>query len=331
MSGQGNSSGAVRLVAEIAAVLSIGAGVIHVSAAGDHTNLPVMLAGFVVVATLQVALGALLLTRAPSRPLIAAGLALMVGSIGVWVVSRTAGLPFLEDGHTEPVGFKDGITVLFEAASIPALLLLLSPDLARASVPPRFASQTLAALGVACFALLPPALLLDGGGHHSHEQAVELGIHEDDHGGSDALAHVGPDASHTDGDEGHHAKGKDGKKQGDTHGHGKSAKDGGHGHSDVELAGTPLGSSHAHRGGSDDSPSHHGNENDGADNGGGQDHRGHRDGDKHDGDKHDGDNHRGGGHGDGEHGGGGGSEGDEPFRLTYEPEPSVCVGDVCFP
>ena len=36
----------VRLVGQVAAVLSIGAGVIHISAAGDHTNLPVMFAGF---------------------------------------------------------------------------------------------------------------------------------------------------------------------------------------------------------------------------------------------------------------------------------------------
>src|SRR5688500_9330097 len=62
-----DASDPVRLVAQIAAVLSIGAGVIHVSAAGDHTDLPVMFGGFMVVATLQVALGVVLLRRPPSR------------------------------------------------------------------------------------------------------------------------------------------------------------------------------------------------------------------------------------------------------------------------
>ena len=40
---------AARLVARLTAILSIAAGVIHLSAAGDHRNLPVMLAGFLVV------------------------------------------------------------------------------------------------------------------------------------------------------------------------------------------------------------------------------------------------------------------------------------------
>jgi len=310
-----------QLVAQVAAVLSIGAGVIHVSAAGDHTSLPVMFAGFIVVATLQVGLGALLLRGPPSRPLVAAGLALMLGSVGVWLVSRTAGLPFLEDGHTEPVGFKDGVTVLFELASLPALLLLLSPDLARVSPPsPRLRSQTLAVLGVACFALLPPALLLGGGEHHTHEEAVELGIHEDDHGEGDELAHADPDSSH-------HGEPERDSNDADRHGHKTSANRAGeHGHADVDLADAPLGGSHEHAGGSapDDAPSHHGGKNGGG-GGGGQDHRGHRDGDKDRGDDH------GGGHGDGDHGGGGGSEGEEPLTITYEPEPSVCLMAVCFP
>ena len=306
-------------------MLSIGAGVIHVSAAGDHTNLPVMFVGFLVVATLQVGLGALLLRGRPSRVLVVAGLALMVGSVGVWLVSRTAGLPFLEDGHTEPVGFKDGVTVLFELASLPALLLLLSPDLVRVSPPsPRLRSQALAVLGVACFALLPPALLLGGGEHHTHEQAVELGIHEE-HDEGDELAHAGPDSNHADGGDGHHAKGEDGSNEG--HGHRGSANaPGEHQHSDVELAGTPLGTTHDHSGDSapGDAPDHHAEENGGNHDGNGQDHRGHRDGDKQHGDG------RGGGHGDGDHGGDP-DDGEEPVSITYEPELSVCVIDLCFP
>ncbi len=319
LSGQGNSD-AVRLVAQVAAVLSIGAGVIHVSAAGDHTNLPVMFAGFMVVATLQVALGALLFSRRASRLVIVGGLALMVGSIAVWVVSRTAGLPFLEDGHTEPIGFKDGVTVLFELASVPALLLLLSPDLARVSLPsPRLGSQTLAAAGALCFALMVPALLLGGGGHHSHEQAVELGIHDEDEHDDDGheLAQSGSTTSDAHGAEGDHAKDHDESGKDKRHGHaGSGTASGAQQHSGHDLASAPLDSGHdgPHQDG--DAPRHDAGGKDGGD---------HRSG------EHDKGRGKGDGHKDDHPKDGDGSDDEQPVSITYEPEPRVCVTNVCFP
>ena len=309
-----------RLVGEVAAILSIGAGVIHYSAAGDHTNLPVMFAGFVVVATLQVALGALLLwRREPSRRLVVAGLALMLGAIGVWLLSRTAGLPFLEDGHAEPIGFKDGVTVLFELASIPPLLLLLSRDLARVSLPsPRLEAQTLTALGASCLALMVPALVLDGGGHHSHEEAVEMGIHDDDHGAGDEVAHA-DEASHDDPNDGHHAPKADGKGA-DGHGHAGAPNGSSGHHSGVELAAAPLGTSHEHEGDPEggDAPEHHADD-DGEGNHRGGDHRRDRP-------------DRGRGHGDHENEEpGDGSGGEPPVSVSYDPEPSVCITTVCVP
>ena len=314
---------AARLVARVAAVLSIGAGVIHVSAAGDHTNLPVMFAGFLAVAVLQVALGALLLWRRPSRLLVTAALLLMVGSVGVWLLSRTSGLPFLEDGHQEAVGFKDGTTVLFELASIPPLLLLLSRDLAQATLPsPRLAHQTSSLVGVACFALMVPALMLGGGGHHSHEQAVELGLHSDDHGEGEELAHAGTQSHGRDTETRHHAK-----KKGDSDGHahaGGAKSSSGH-HSGTQLASAPLGGSHGHggSGGDGDAPRHDGGEHDAGgerDHNDGQ-HRRNRPGRDH-----------GPGHGNHDGEGEGDQPGDEPpISLTYEPQPSVCVSGLCVP
>ena len=46
-----------RVVGCATGLFSIAAGVIHVSAAADHENLPVMMVGFIVVAVLQVGLG----------------------------------------------------------------------------------------------------------------------------------------------------------------------------------------------------------------------------------------------------------------------------------
>ena len=321
LSGQGNtradapySSQGVRLVCEVAAILSIAAGVIHISAAGDHTDLPVMFAGFLLVAALQIALGALLLRRQPSRLIVAAAVAMMLSSIGLWLLSRTAGLPYLPDGHVEPIGFKDGVTKLFEIASIPLLLVLLSTELARVSLPSRrLGSQTRASVGIACVALMAPALVLGGGTQHSHEQAVALGLHTE-HDGSSTTRHAGSPSTHDDAshDGAQHAKRSHGA--GDDHTH--AASD----HTGLHLASAPLGGTHEHgaAGAPGDAPIHHSEQH-----GDRRDHGGHgnRPGDKHHGGDH--------GHGGGEHEP---PEAEPAISVTYEPEPSVCVGGVlCVP
>jgi hypothetical protein len=183
-------------ISQITAFASIAAGIIHFSAATEHDNLPVMMAGFLVVGALQVALGGTLLWRRPGQRLIGAAAALMVCSIGLWAVSRTAGLPLLRDGHMEPVGFKDGVTVLLELATLPGLLLL-SRDASGLALPsPRFGTPALGAIGCAILALTVPALLADGGHHHSHEEAVALGI--SGHGGDTHEEGSGSAAAHGD-------------------------------------------------------------------------------------------------------------------------------------
>ena len=125
-----------RLVAQATGIASMAAGLIHISAAADHANLPVMQAGFLVVAVLQGALGVwLLLGRNLSRLQLVGALGLMLGSVQMWMMSRTIGLPFLPGGHMEPIGFKDGVTVLFELASVPGLLLLMTRELAEVRLP----------------------------------------------------------------------------------------------------------------------------------------------------------------------------------------------------
>ena len=305
-------------MAEVAAILSFGAGVIHISAAGDHTDLPVMFAGFLVVAALQIALGALLLRRPPSRLIIAGAVAMTLSSIGLWLLSRTAGLPFLPDGHIEPIGFKDGVTKLFEVASIPLLLLLLSKELPRVSLPSRrLGVQTRASVGMACIALMAPALVLGGGTQHSHEQAVALGLHAEHDGSS--ITHAGSPSAHAEADH-------DGAQHGDrTHagggGHTHAANGADGDHTGSHLASAPLGTTHEH-GEADapgDAPTHHSEQpGDRRDHGGG-----HRD---RSGDKHHGGDH---GHGHGQHED---PDAEPALSISYDPEPSVCVGGaLCVP
>jgi hypothetical protein len=305
-------------VCEVAAILSIAAGVIHISAAGDHTDLPVMFAGFLLVAALQIALGAVLLRRLPSRLIVAAAVAMMLSSIGLWLLSRTAGLPYLPDGHVEPIGFKDGVTKLLEIATIPMLLLLLSSELARLSLPSRrLGGQTRAAVGTACAALLVPALLLGGGTQHSHRQAVALGIH-DAHDGSETAAHGDSAAAHADGEHGGAAHGQRSHDAGSAdHEHAATGTAGHH----TLLATAPLGATHEHgaAGTPGDHPTHHSDQH-------GQDrHQGgkHRD---HPGDKHHGGNHDHGHSGDDER-----PDAEPAISVSYEPEPSVCVTSICLP
>lgn len=72
---------------------------------------------FLGAATLQVALGVLLLTR-PSPRLLAAGAAGSVAVVVLWLASRLVGLPFGPDhGATEPFGVLDMLATVAELST----------------------------------------------------------------------------------------------------------------------------------------------------------------------------------------------------------------------
>jgi hypothetical protein len=164
------------------------AALIHVSAAVDHRSVTVLLVGFLVAAALQTGLAALLLWRRPPRAVLLAGVALMVASVALWVLSRTEGLPFVPGGHQEPIGVEDGITKLFELAAIPGLLLLTSREIATMSLPShRLATQIVSLAGAGAFVLMVPALILAGG----HDAGTDGGEHLRTAGHGDAAADRG--------------------------------------------------------------------------------------------------------------------------------------------
>jgi hypothetical protein len=237
-----------RIVACATAIASIAAGTIHVSAAADHENLTLMMAGFVVVAALQLVLGGILIWRRPGQRLITAALSLTAASVGVWVMSRTVGLPLLPNGHVEPVGFKDGVTVLFELATL-AGLRLLSRDEATLTLPTARASgRSLAAVACATVALVVPAILAEGRHDHPHQGLIALGMPGHAGSGHDEGSVSGAADDHTsdaaDSDHGNsggsdRAHAADGSRSGHTD----------HGDDGVELASFHAGTTHPHAGG----------------------------------------------------------------------------------
>ena len=105
----------------LAASLALTAGAVHVGQVGVHLAEGWLIAGFfAVVGVVQVAAAALLLRPRP-RPWFWFGIAGSAAVIGVWVVSRTTGLPFVESGEPEPVGVADGLASLAEAWTIVVL------------------------------------------------------------------------------------------------------------------------------------------------------------------------------------------------------------------
>jgi len=103
-----------RLAARLAAIASLGSGVIHFAVAPTHWQewLPSGLF-FVSLALLQLIWAKVMLART-SRPVLAAGIMLNVGAVALWALSRTAGAPF---------GPQAGEPELVQAADLCALLL----------------------------------------------------------------------------------------------------------------------------------------------------------------------------------------------------------------
>lgn len=85
---------------------------------------------FLVVGACQVTAAALLLKPCPPA-WFWLGIAGSATVIGIWVVSRTVGVPFAEDGHTEPVGVADSFASLAEAWTIIMLALYLAEPIRR--------------------------------------------------------------------------------------------------------------------------------------------------------------------------------------------------------
>jgi hypothetical protein len=124
----------IERLALAAAVVSVGAGLIHLSVIPAHVDeyLPFGVL-FGVAAALQIGWAEVVRRRPADRRLLIAGVVLNVGIVAAWIASRTTGLPIGDEpGVPEAVGIKDLLATVDEIF----VVLAASLALARTTSPP---------------------------------------------------------------------------------------------------------------------------------------------------------------------------------------------------
>ena len=163
-----------RYVLVATALCSLVAAGIHFAFAPAHFN-EVWSHGafFVAIAWLQLAWGLAVLFR-PRRSLLVAGVALNLGIVGVWLVSRTVGLPFgLQGGPIEPVAAPDALCTALELLiATGAGIVAWRPSLLQRPVrSSRLAMTSVSALGVAAVVVASVSLTPAWAGEHADHAA----------------------------------------------------------------------------------------------------------------------------------------------------------------
>jgi hypothetical protein len=171
--------------------LMFGAAGIHFAMMGEHAGVSwthgLFFAG---VAWTQVALAALILLR-PSRAVALAVIVVNAATIGVWVLTRTAGIAIGGDGTPEAWGTVDIVCATFEGLAILAAALYLSRAVARRPVSAEVGGAMAAFIGLVVVAVtafvFSPAFADDGSGGtsadgHNHGGAETVSAGAAGHG-----------------------------------------------------------------------------------------------------------------------------------------------------
>ena len=174
-----------------------GAGLIHLTVIAEHSGGDVIVpVGFARPGVAQLAVAALLATGRQQRTAAWLAIAVNVGATGLWVWSRTAGLPWKPyNGVAEEVGSVDLTCVILQAIAITlAVGLVLAPD--RFRIPPLAACVgAVAALAVATVVVVTPesatpAPTAAGGGTAAPAASGGGDGHGHSHGGAPTAAPV---------------------------------------------------------------------------------------------------------------------------------------------
>jgi hypothetical protein len=171
----------------VAGMASIGAGAIHATAVGAHSEHRQAMVLFVVVACLQIGWGALALVR--SRPRVAwTGVALGAAMVAGWALAKARGISAIDGlGDPEPVQAADALAALLAGLSmLAALVVALSPR------PRGWSASGSIVCGLAVTALTVPGMVAAGG--HTH---AEGHTHADSELAVGASSDALPTATHT--------------------------------------------------------------------------------------------------------------------------------------
>jgi hypothetical protein len=177
----------------IAAIASIGAGVIHAAAIAGHSDHRQAVWAFLGIAVVQLAWGAAALAR-PTRWLAIVGAALGVAAIGGFALAKSRGISFVDGlDEKEPVQFADGLAAAFAAVTFVGCALAVVAR--RLVMPPAFVG----AIGMSLLAVTVPGTT--DAVDHSHaggDDHAAAAPHGHDDGTTEVAtggdAHTGPAA-----------------------------------------------------------------------------------------------------------------------------------------
>jgi hypothetical protein len=183
----------------VAALASIGAGAIHATAAGAHSEHRAAVVAFALTAVFQIGWGVLVLVR-PSRAVALVGVAGNAAAVGGWVLAKTSGIGFVTglDVQEDPQ-FADTLAAALAVVAVIGALVILRPAMSA-----RMGARRPALVGVsavAALALTVPGMVSAGSHSHpgGHEHGDEAAGH--DHGAADGeesaagQEHAGHDAA----------------------------------------------------------------------------------------------------------------------------------------
>ncbi len=171
---------------------SIGAGAIHLALGPAHmTEWKVLGYGFLAAGVAQISLGLLLLVTGSRRVLVLATLTTL-GLIGVWLASRTTGLPVGPSaGQAEGVGVADLLSFALESVvALGALILLRRPSAGLAPAGRLAVRSVLSAMALTVVTTTGVAVAAPSHGHDDAPcptQAIALGIDANGNGADDNI------------------------------------------------------------------------------------------------------------------------------------------------
>jgi hypothetical protein len=152
----------VESVAFLIAGVSFVAGVIHIAASIDHyREFPLYTPVFALIAAFQIA-WAVTITRRCSRRVLILGVAVNLAIIGLWVASRTVGVPIASRPWVpEAIGTADVMATLAESVIVAGAMCVLM------SLRSRFAQRALTRLAPVLLAVIFVSVTFGLGAGHA--------------------------------------------------------------------------------------------------------------------------------------------------------------------